>query len=284
MKTLSPIRQLRALAMLFALLASPVGVAAETRTEAANTLRLGSVAMDIPAVMHRRLTPLTQYLGETLKRPVELHLSPNMPHAIEQLASGKVDLAYLTPVAYLKAHERGQAQLVVKTVTQGKGSFQLMVVVQEAGAIRSIDDLRGKRFAFGDKAAILQRAVVVGAGMPIEQLGDHHFIGHYDNIARAVLSGDFDAGILKDTAALKWEGKGLRILHRSPDLPPYNIAARRDLDAKVIAQVRAAFLSLDANRPEHRAIIQALDSTYDGFAPTDDKEYEAIRRLIAPFK
>ena len=246
-------------------------------------LLFGSVAMDIPAVMHKRLTPLTKYLSKTLKRPVSLRLSPNMGAAIKETAEGNVDLAYLTPVAYLKAHEKGGAEIVAKTVTKGKASFQLMIVVREDSAIKSVQDLVGKSFAFGDKRALLQRAAVVGSGIQLDQFSDYKFIGHYDNIARAVMNGDFDAGVLKDTMAYKWQGKGLRILHSSPELPPYNIAASKNVDKKLLAELRQAFLALDGSNPEHLKVIKALDKKYDGFAATSDKEYDVVRQLIKPF-
>ena len=256
-----------------------------TRTALADDheLLFGSVAMDIPAVMHKRLTPLTKYLSDTLQRPVTLKLSPDMGAAIKDAASGSVDLAYLTPVAYLRAHEQGGAQLVAKTVTDGKASFQLMIVVKEDSPIQNVADLAGKSFAFGDEKALLQRAVVVGAGMQLEQFSAYKFLGHYDNIARAVMNNDFDAGILKDTMAFKWQGKGLRILYSSPDLPPYNVVASKNVDAKLLARLRAAFLSLDRNNPRHLAIIQALDKKYDGFAATSDAEYDIVRQLTKPF-
>lgn len=247
-------------------------------------IRFGSVAMDIPAEMYRRLTPLTKYLSETLKRPVTLKLSPNMPAAIDDVAKGNVELAYLTPVAYLKSHAKGGTQLVVKILTNKKPSFQLIIVVREDSPIKRVEDLKGKTFAFGDKAAILQRAVVVGAGMPLESLGEYKFIGHYDNIAKGVASGDFDAGILKDTTAVDWQKKGLRILYSSAPLPPYNIVASSKVDAGLLKQIRQAFLALDMKNPAHKAVIQALDDEYDGFAPTSDADYDVVRRLIAPFE
>lgn len=248
-----------------------------------NELLFGSVAMDIPAVMHKRLKPLTQYLEKRLKRPVSLKLSPNMGAAINEVADKKVDLAYLTPVAYLKAHSKGGALLVAKTVTNGKASFQLMIVVKEDSPYKTVADLKGKRFAFGDKRALLQRAAVVGAGIKMEDFSEYKFIGHYDNIARAVMNGDFDAGILKDTMAFQWKGKGLRILAASPDLPPYNIAARGDIDEKTLAELKKAFLELDPKNPQHMKVIKAVDKKYDGFAATSDAEYDVVRKLIEPF-
>lgn len=247
-------------------------------------LQFGSVAMDIPAVMHKRLTPLTHYLGERLGRNVSLKLSPNMGVAIEEAASASVDISYLTPVAYLEAKKRGDVQLIAKTVTNGKGSFQLMIVVKEDSPIQSVEQLKGHSFAFGDKKALLQRAVVVGSGIALEDFSEYKFIGHYDNISRAVQIGDFDAGILKDTTAFKWEKKGLRILYSSPDLPPYNIVVSNKVDAETRNKLKQAFLQLDPANPEHIAIIKSLDKKYDGFAETSDAEYDIVRQLIKPFK
>lgn len=263
---------------------SPQAGAVQASVPAESEIRLGSVAMDIPAEMYRRLAPLTKYLSDTLKRPVILKLSPSMSAAIDEVSKGSVELAYLTPVAYLKAHDKGNAQLVAKMVTNNKATFQLMVVVRENSSIKHVQDLKGRTFAFGDKAALLQRAVVVGAGMPLESLGEYKFIGHYDNIAKGVANGDFDAGILKDTMAHDWQNRGLRILHSSPPLPPYNIVASSKLDAKLLKQVQQAFLSLDIRNPEHRKVVQALDDEYGGFAPASDSDYDVVRQLIAPFE
>lgn len=257
-------------------------VVSATQTNA-NELKFGSVAMDIPAIMHRRLTPLTEYLSQAIGRPVSLQLSPNMASAINEIANNNVDLAYLTPVAYIKAHQKGKADILVKTVTNNKASFQLMIVVRKDSPIRTIADLEGSEFAFGDKAALLQRAVVVGAGIPLNKLGSYKFIGHYDNIARGVEVGDFDAGILKDTKAFKWESKGLRILYRSPALPPYNIAVSNKLNKATREKLKNAFIALDDSNPRHRAIIKALSKKYNGFTEAKNSDYDVVRKLIKPF-
>jgi len=267
-------------AIIFCLLIVPEIATSGQKTK---ELLFGSVAMDIPAVMHKRLKPLTNYLSKTLDQPVSLKLSPNMGAAIKETAAGTVDLAYLTPVAYLKAHKKGNAKIIAKTVTKGKASFKLMIVVKEDSPIKTVKQLVGKSFAFGDEKALLQRAAVVGSGMSLEKLGSYQFIGHYDNIVRAVMNGDFDAGILKDTMAYKWEGKGVRVLYATPDLPPYNITASKNVDDATFRKLQKAFLDLNPKNPEHLKIIKALDKKYDGFARTSDKEYNIVRKLIKPF-
>ncbi len=246
-------------------------------------IRLGSVAMDTPREMHQRLLPLTQYLSRTLGRPVELVLAQNMPAAINDVTTGNVELAYLTPVAYLRSKERSNTQLIAKMVTDHKASFKLMIVVRDDSAIQKVEDLHGKLFAFGDPAALLQRAVVVGAGIDLDTLERYDFLDHYDNIVRGVLHRDYDAGILKDTKAYKWKDKGIRILFSSDELPPYNITAAPHVDQKLLDQLRRAFLSLDIKQPGHKQIIKALDPKYTGFASTKDNEYDIVRSLIKPF-
>lgn len=78
-------------------------------------------------------------------------------------------------------------------------------------------------------------------------------------------------------------GQRPRILAESPALPPYNIAAKGDIDDDTLAKLKDAFLSLDKSNPDHLKIIKAVDKKYDGFAATSDAEYDVIRKLIAPF-
>lgn len=270
------------LLLCIALLLSPVKAALATPTEE-SPIRFGSVAMDIPPMMHQRLLPLTRYLSESLARPVSLFLAPNMATAIDDVATGTVELAYLTPVAYIRARERSNSRLIAKTVTNGRDSMRLAIVVKKESPIQIISDLAGKRFAFGDRESLLQRVTLTSAGLPLEALGHYDFLEHQDNTIRSVLHGVYDAGILKEAMALRWLDKGIRIIHLSQEFPPYNIAASPRVSDKLLAQLRDALLNLDENNPEHYAVIKALDPSYSGFAAASDKEYDAARKLIAPF-
>ena len=246
-------------------------------------LRFGSVAMDSPVMMQRRLLPLTNYLSEALGRPVVLKLSTDMPGAINAVAHGDVDFAYLTPVAYVDAHAKGKAKIVVRTVTDNQPTFKLMIIVREDSPIYKVEELQGKRFAFGDPAALLQRAVVVGAGMPLQRLGEYAFVNHYDNVVRGVLVGDYDAGIVLENTAYRWKGKGIRVLYSSKALPPYNIAASANLDNHTVKELRQALLRLKSADPKYKPVVAALAESYTGFAPASDADYDIVRTLIKPF-
>jgi phosphonate transport system substrate-binding protein len=207
-----------------------------------------------------------------------------MSSTINNVVHGDVELAYLTPVAYVRAHKEGDARLLVKLTSDNQAYFQLVIVVRNDSLINTIEDLQGKRFAFGDKEAMLQRAVVVGAGMPLEKFGAIAFLGRPYNIVRAVLHNDFDAGIVLETKAHVWENKGLRVLYTSPKLPSFNITVSSHVDDNMYQKLQEALLSLNANQSDDGKVFEALDARYNGFAVTDDKEYNVVRQLIAPFK
>lgn len=239
--------------------------------------------MDVPAAMVQRLTPLATYLSQQSGLNVSFRASPNLGSAVNELGNNLTQIAYLTPVAYIEAQEKFKVQPLVSPLTHGKMTFNLVVVVHQDSSIQSMADLNGKSFALGDPKALLQRAVVVNGGINLHQLSRFGFLNHYDNIAKAILNKDFDAGILKDTAYEKFAAQGLRIIHTSPPLPPYLFAVNEKLPARTVKKLRRAFLALKADTPG-QAILKQLDQGYDGFVVAEDKDYDEVRKLIAPFQ
>ena len=264
-------------ALCAALLLLPSWAAAQPRP-----LVLGSVAMDVPAVMLRRLTPLVQYLSAQLHRPVQLRLSSNLMAATRALAQGRTDIAYLTPVAFLLAQQNAGARALVTPLTRGRPAFRLYLVSRCAGPIRAPSELAGHRFAFGDPAAVLQRAVVVRSGVPMAELRAH-YLGHYDNIETGVSVGDFAGGIIKDTLAPSARRQGLCVIYRSPWMPGYVFAVRRGMSVSTASALRTAFLGLRPGTQANTAALAALDPEYTGFAPIRGRNYGIIRTLIRPW-
>lgn len=245
---------------------------------------LGSVAMDVPAAMVQRLTPLTVYLSKKTGIPISFRASPNLGSAVNELGKDFTQIAYLTPVAYIEAAEKYRTRALVSPLTHGKSTFNLVIAVQKDSSIQTMADLKGKSFALGDEKALLQRAVVVGGGIKLEEFSRFGFLKHYDNIAKAVLNKDFDAGILKDTSFEKYAAQGLRVIHTSPPLASYLFAVSERLPADTVKKLRTAFLELKDDTPEGKAILKDLDPAYNGFVVADDKDYDTTRKLIAPFQ
>ena len=259
-----------------------IGIPASQASQ--DEIALGSVAMDVPAEMVRRLKPLTAYLSNKTGLKVSFRASPNLGSAVNELGKDQTQIAYLTPVAYIEAHEKFKAKPLVQPLSHGQDSFHLVVVVHQDSPIQNMSDLAGKSFALGDEKALLQRAVVENGGVQLHQFSRFSFLKHYDNIAKAVLNKDFDAGILKDTTYEKFAAQGLRAIHTSPPLPSYLFAVNEKLPEDSVKKLRAAFLALKTDTAEGKAVLKELDRSYDGFISAEDKDYDTVRKLIAPYQ
>ena len=258
-----------------------------TTTSIAQTAQgfaIGTVATDIPAVMVHRLEPLTNYLALRLNTPIQLRPAPNMGAAIADFGRGKTQIAYLTPVAFLEARERYGAVPVAIPLSDGKPNFRLAVVVPKNSPAQKLSDLIGRTFAFGDEKSLLQRATLEAGGLKLEQFSRYAYLKHFDNVSKAVLNQDFDAGIMKESLARYYAPQGLRIIHTSPPLPTYVIAVSSDFPADQIPILRKALIDLDTGVRSDRDILTALDPAYTGFVPAVDRHFEAMKKLIAPFQ
>lgn len=246
----------------------------------AQTITMGAVAMDVPIEMIKRMTPLAEYLSTQTGYTVHFRPSPNMETAIKDLGTNAVQISYMTPIAYVMAHEKYQAIPLVRPLTHGKNTFHLLVVVQRDSPYKKLEDLKGKRFAFGDPKAFLQPAVLLDGGVRKHEFSEVAYLKHYDNIAKAVLLNDFDGGIMKDTVYEKFAEQGLRVVHTSPPLSSYVFAVNGKLDAKIQGKLKQALLNLNNVTPETRAVLKALDQGYDGFQPVSDQDYDRERAMV----
>jgi len=245
---------------------------------------MGSVAMDIPVEMIRRMSALTDYLARNTNLAIHFRPSPNLGSAVEDLGTGQTQIAYLTPVAYIEARKKYGVIPLVAPTTQGQPSFSLVIGVKAGSGITTPSELKGKRFAFGDPKALLQRAAVVSMGLRLHEFSGFSYLKHYDNIAKAILAGDFDGGILKDSVAEGFKSKGLVVIGSTPPLPSYLIAVHPGMPAAVRNQLRDALLALKKTTPERTATLETFDVAYDGFMPIEDAAYDPVRALIQPFQ
>lgn len=266
------------------LLATASAAAAAKAPQADASITMGSVAMDIPVEMVKRMSSLTNYLALNTGLNVRFKPSPNLGSAVDDLGSNQTQIAYLTPVAYIEAQKKyGVIPLVAPTIN-GRPHLSLVIGAKTGSNIRTPADLKGKRFAFGDEKALLQKAAVASMGLSTADFSHFAYLKHYDNIAKAVLAGDFDGGILKDSIAEDFKDKGIVVIGSTPPLPSYVFAVHPSVPAGVRNKLRDAFLSLKKGNPVGAVTLEAFDSSYDGFVAIKDSAYDPVRKLIQPFQ
>ncbi len=254
------------------------------RTALHTGLKFGVIPLEAPAAMHRRFQPLTEYLTQSLGRKVDLVVGLDFMQTLRDLEDGVTDLAFLTPTTYIEAHQKYGALLLVKALRKGLPYTHAAIVARSGEGIERLEDLRGKRFAFGDRMStssyLIPRSMLAEAGVLLEDLKDHAFLGHHDDVARAVLAGEYDAGGLMESTAGKFLEQGLKVLKTSAEVPEFNICASKSLDAGTLESIKKALIALDRRNAGHEQVLTMIDKDYTGFAFAEDGDYDGVRRLM----
>ncbi len=230
--------------------------------------------------------PLAEHLSRQLGRPVKLYTVDTWEGLAKSLANGETDIALMGPWGYVLANHVAGAQAVASILYDGKPEYFAIMVTHPKSGIRSIADLKGRTFAFGDKGS------TSGYLIPY-----HHFqkngidpdkyLGRVLNtkhqaIEMQVTRGEIDAGADYNRNRDAMISEGLIkaadsvVFWTSDPLPNDAVAVRAELakDAAFVARLRAA---LEAVGPELRSTPSLLPPRYTGFVAKDNAYYRPIR-------
>jgi len=252
--------------------------------KSADVITFGVVPLASPAEMFNRFRPLTEYLATKLGRKVELRVAKDLNTAVNEINEGITQLCFLTPSTYIKAHRQGGTRVLVKALRDGKPYHHSVIIANPDSGIDNVEDIRGRSFAFGDENStsshIVPRFMLFEAGIKLDDLSEYAFLKRQDNVAEAVLKGEFDAGGVMEATALRYREKGIRLVKFSDEIPEFNICVTRLWPDEEVRRALDALLSLDDSTVEGSAIMKSLDSHYTGFAPADDSDYDRIRDIM----
>ncbi|MBL8859779.1 MAG: PhnD/SsuA/transferrin family substrate-binding protein [Planctomycetes bacterium] len=245
------------------------------------SLRFGVYQTDKATVMYKRFTPFLETLQEDvekrLSRPcdIELTIFKSYDEGIDALTKGSVDFVHFGPASYVTAKERNaEIRLVAIEHENGEKFSEGVIVVAKASPIQTIEELRGKKFAFGDKNSTIGRYLVqaelVAHGIHAQDLAEYKYLDRHDLVASAVEYGDFDAGSVKYSTYKKANEKNtLRALATFKNVTK-PIVARAGLDSVVFTAIQD---SLFAYKDE--AFFK--DVKISGFTVADDADFKLVR-------
>jgi methyl-accepting chemotaxis protein len=250
-----------------------------------NLLRMGIVPLETPVVMFKKFSPLAEYLRKKLNRRIDLKVAVDFKEAVEDLGRGSTLLSFMTPSTYIEANKKFGVRVLVKALRDGK-PFQHSVIVARSGSgIKTVEDIKGRSFAFGDfhstSSHIVPRAMLLASGIDLKDLAYYNYLGHHDDVAKAVVDGEFDAGGLMETTAVKFRDRGLDLVKFSEEIPEFNICVSRDLDEKTVSQLREAFISISDGTPEGSSILKSINQNYTGFVDATDDDYAGVRIMMS---
>jgi phosphate/phosphite/phosphonate ABC transporter binding protein len=255
----------------------------EQRLGSYNLTYFGLAPTENALHMNRAFAPLCAFINEVLDRRLFIRLGESYEQAIADLGSGRALLSYQTPSTYVEAHERFGTEPLVVPLTKGEPFYHSAIVVRADSGIHSLTDLRGKRFAFGDAKSTGSKAMpesmLKQGGIGLRDLAAHGFVGSHDNVAKAVLQKDFDAGGLMLSAAEKYTTQGIKIIATSAKIPQFPLCAAPQLSADEREKLIQALTAL-----KDPQILGALGAHVTGFARISDSDYDGVRAMLRQLK
>ena len=260
--------------------------ASPSHAKANDTLIFGTYAFEKPTTTVLKLRPilnaLEEKLSETLGHRIKIRMrvAPNYRTAIRDIVTGRVDFGRYGQAAYVMA-KAANRKLRIITVEgdHKKKTFRSVIVVHKNSPIRSLTDLAGRSFAFGDKYSTtgryLPQAFLARNGVTANMLSHYTYLGRHDRVALAVADGGFDAGAISEWVYrdLIQNGAQLRTISSfSNATKPW--VARRGLGNSMLTAIRASLIGLRG--------IKVLDLIKkDCFLPGHDKDFDPARVAIA---
>jgi len=256
------------------------------RASDAGSLRFGFDLRLGPREDVRIYLPFLRYLEQNTGNRFSLRFTEKYEDTVENLGKGITHFAALGPVNCILANKRyGTGCLVMGLNSDGKPEYRAVIFTRMDSPIKSLKDLKGKTFAFGDRYStqghIIPRKMLEDAGIRLDDLKGYVFTGSHANTARAVLNGEYDAGGIQDTLAkrLLAEGK-IKILATSKPYPSSLICYNRNVDPVILKAVKAALLSFDP-RDKHANMVIDWDKTEmpNGFTLYKESSMQEIKDL-----
>lgn len=273
-----------AVALLVLMLSLTAAPASHAAGENNNTLKLAVHPYLAASTIVEKFSPFAEYLSKELGRPVIIVVAKDYATHIDWIGQGAVDFAYMGPASYVILTEGyGLRPTLAVLELNGKTTFQGIIIKSSANPIKEISELRGKRFAFGDPNSTMShmvpRYMLYKAGIDVTDLSGHEFLKNHENVAMAVLSGEFDAGCIKPETYEKYKGKGVSILAYTPEISEHLFVARSGLDDETVNALRVAMTSL-AKSPDGPKVLQSLQFGVTGLDMVKDSDYDNLREII----
>lgn len=267
------------LLLVIGLLSCSISVATEA------VLNFGVYSSDKPTTMIKTFRPvldaIESHMENSLGVPVTIRMqvAKTYEQGVEDLVSGKVDFARFGPASYIQAKRlKSTISILAMESNQGEKVFQGLICISRDSNIRTISDLNGKRFAFGNERSTIGRYLsqlyLVEQGIHASNLKYYEYLGRHDKVGNAVAVGKFDAGALKEGTFHKLvkSGKPLKILARFPNVTkPW--VSRSGLSKPYQRAIQKALLEMD-----DEVAFKTLKK--DGFVPGEDTDFSRIREAI----
>jgi phosphonate transport system substrate-binding protein len=251
------------------------------------SLKVAVGAMISPKETFVYYRQLLDYLGNKLGREVELVQRKTYGEVSELIGKGQIDLAFICSGPYATGKGKYGFQLLATPEIQGSHFYQAYLIVNRESRIETLEDLKGRTFAFTDPDSHTGKLVPTYWLTELHQrpetfFGKAIYTYSHDNSILAVAKGLVDGAAVD---GLVWEyyqrtnpalTSATRVIRRSDPygIPP--LVASSSVPSDLKDRVRELVLTMHED-PEGRQILQNL--LIDRFIAPREEWYDSIRQL-----
>jgi len=225
----------------------------------------------------------TNALSHLLNEPVITRYYQSYHEILSAFQQGDIDLVELGPFNYLKLTQRTEHQQPLLFVRQLK--HQKFYQCHLVAPIDGVDSLAEFKTLRGAKIALTQPLSTCGwFGMDFffQEFGldlrsfDYEFLGSHEEVALQVLRQEYRIGSVANYISERYEGLGLDVIARSPELPLFVLAANPDKFSST--QLHAVKVYLSGLSNAERA---DWGTGRYGFAPFSDELFDKFEDLVS---
>ena len=251
---------------------------------------VGVISRYTPTTIYQGYQPIMDYLTEVTPYRFELKLGRTYWETVELLASGKVTVAFLGRRVYLQGRDRHGLTAILKPLNDDfQPTFQDAVITRNDSGIRSLQDLVGRSVALPSQDSYsgnwLKAEGFTAGGQGKFLLKKIQHFEHHHTVVYQVLRGNFDAGVVRESVAEEYEGKGISIVARAKPVPGSPIVTTKQHDPAIVGAFTRALLAVDPRKPEFADRVAAWDTEFRyGFAAATDRDYDHLQTVLAPLK
>ncbi|MEW6409812.1 MAG: phosphate/phosphite/phosphonate ABC transporter substrate-binding protein [Nitrospirota bacterium] len=258
----------------------------ETSQTQKRTLLIGLIPEQNIFKQIERYEPIADYLSEKIGVKIELKILPRYGNIIDNFVSLGLDGAFWGSFTYALAYNRlGLEVLARPQLLDGSSTYHGLIFVRKDSGIKTIKDLKGKRFALVDKAT------TAGYLLPIAYFKKHgikdyrsylketYFSGTHEDAIYDVLNRKADIGAAKNTVYHRLADKDIRIvnelviLERSPNVPENGLAVRKNLDESIKKRLKDELLNMYISL-KGREVLKNFGA--QKFIETKNEDYEPV--------
>jgi phosphonate transport system substrate-binding protein len=230
--------------------------------------------------------PLADYLAQQLQRPVKLRTVDSWEGLAKSLANGETDMALMGPWGYVLANHEAGAEVVSTILYDGKPEYYAIIVTNPQSGIKTLADLKGKSFAFGDKGStsgyLIPRHHFMTLGINPETYFSKVLYTKHQAIETQIVQGQLDAGADYNRNRNAMIEQGLikaeqsKIIWQSAPLPNDAFAVSKTLanDKALVTKLQNALAGVGVALQSQPKLLPAH---YTGFVTRDNTFYKPIR-------